>query len=78
MQVDTCNVISATPEDPLQLRRRCDAARLVQLLQLLDHTDELQVTSRVQDGDEKRLVVRPTISEIFANQGLVELITKLL
>ena len=50
----------------------------MQLLHLLDHTDELQVTSRVHDGDEERLVVRPSISEIFANRGLVELITKFL
>ena len=37
-------------------------------------TDVLQLTSSVREGDEERLVVRPSISEIFANRGIVELI----
>ena len=76
--VDTCNIISATSEDPLILRRRSDADRVEQLLHLLNDTDVLKLTSSVREGDEERLVVRPFISEIFANRGIVELIATLL
>ena len=76
--VDTCYIVSATPEDPLLLRRRCDADRVEQLLHLLNDTDVLQLTSSVREIEEERLVVRPSISEIFANRGIVELIAKFL
>ena len=76
--VDTCYIVSATSEDPLLLRRRSDADRVEQLLHLLNDTDVLQLTSSVREGDEERLVVRPSISEIFANRGIVELIATLL
>ena len=76
--VDTCYIVSATPEDPLLLRRRSDADRIEQLLHLLIDTDVLQLTSSVREGDEERLVVRPSISEIFANRGIVELIATFL
>ena len=72
--VDTCYIVNATPEDPLLLRRRSDTDRVEQLLHLLNDTDVLQLTSSVREGDEERLVVRPSISEIFANRGIVELI----
>ena len=64
--------------DPLLLRRRCDADRVEQLLHLLNGTDVLQLTSSVGEGDEERLVVGSSISEIFANRGIVELIAKFL
>ena len=76
--VDTCYIVSGTTEDPLLLRRRCDADRVEQLLHLLNDTDVLQLTSSVREGDEERLVVRPSISEIFANRGIVELIATFL
>ena len=76
--VDTCYIVSSTAEDPLLLRRRSDADRVEQLLHLLNDADVLQLTSSVREGDEERLVVRPSISEIFANRGIVELIAKFL
>ena len=60
--------------DPLLLRRRSDADRVEQLFHLLNGTDVLQLTSSVCEGDEERLVVGPSISEIFANRGIVDLI----
>ena len=76
--VDTCNIVSATSEDPLLLRRRSDADRVEQLLHLLNDTDVLQLTSSVREENEQMLVVRPSISEIFANRGIVELIATFL
>ena len=76
--VDTCYIVSGTAEDPLLLRRRSDAGRIEQLLHLLNDTDVLQLTSSVREIDEERLVVRPSISEIFANRGIVELIATFL
>ena len=64
--------------DPLLLRRSSDADRVEQLLHLLNDTDVLQLTSIVREGDEERLVVRPSISEIFANREIVELIAAFL
>ena len=64
--------------DPLLIRRRSDADRVEQLLHLLNDTDVLNLTSSVRDGDEEMLVVGPSISEIFANRGIVELIAKFL
>jgi hypothetical protein len=76
--IDTCHIISATPEDLVFLRRQRDASRLEQLLRLLEDIDILQLMLRVQGGDEDRLVVCPSISEIFVNLGMVELITRFL
>ena len=64
--------------DPLLLRRRNDADRVEQLFHVLNSTDVLQLTSSVREGDEERLVVGPSISEIFANRGIVDLIAKFL
>ncbi len=64
--------------DPLLFRRRSDADRVEQLLHLLNDTDVLQLTSSVREGDVERQVVGPSISEIFANRGIVELIAKFL
>ena len=60
------------------LRRRSDADRDEKLLHLLNDTDVLQLTSSVRERDEERLIVGPSISEIFANRGIVELIAKFL
>ena len=76
--IDACLILSATPEDPLLLRRRSDASRLEELLCLLEHTSVLQLVLSVCEGDKERLVVRPSLSEIFANRGIVELMTKFL
>ncbi len=56
-----------------------DAALLKQsILHLLEHTDELQLILRVREKDGERPIVCPSILEIFANRGIVELITKFL
>jgi WD40 repeat protein len=76
--IDSCYILSATDDNPLLLRRRRDSARLDQLIRcLLQHSDILQlILTACEEGDRGSLVVHPSISEIFANRGVVELITK--
>ena len=73
--VDACVVLSATPQDPLLLRRRRDVTRLEQLYLFVLHTTNFQL---LIEGAGNLLVVRPSMIAVFENLGIVRTISDFL